>query len=72
MSVRCWLLDGGKGLGDDLGAVDHILGVMTHNGQLSHGSLERVRHLLLLIDETLPGARPVAAIREYHYVSVLF
>jgi hypothetical protein len=64
MNVRCWLLDSGKGLRDDLGAINQIPRVVTYDGKLGHGSLERVGHLLLLIDEPLPCAGTVTEIRE--------
>ena len=58
------LPDGGLGHGDDLGAVDQVVAVVSEHGELGDGGLEAVGHELLLVDEALPEAGRARVARE--------
>ena len=42
--------------GEDVGAVNHLAGVLSEDSELSHGGLEARNHEVLLVDEALPEA----------------
>ena len=58
------LPDGGLGHGDDLGAVDQVVAVVSEHGELGDGRPEAVGHELLLVDEALPEAGRARVARE--------
>ena len=50
------LVDSRLGHGDDIGAVDQIVAVVSEHGELGDRRLEAGGHELLLVDEALPEA----------------
>jgi hypothetical protein len=62
--VRRRLAGGRKGVEDDLRAVDQLVWVLADHGELGHGILEGIDHLVLFIDEALPRASRAGVARD--------
>jgi len=60
------LVDGGRGRGNGLRAVDELGGVLAGDGELLHGSLEVVGHQSLVVDVRLPVASSARVASEEH------
>ena len=54
LDLRSGLVEGRSGLGDDIGTVDKITGIMSDNSHLSHRCLEVAPHQLLVVHHDLP------------------